>query len=391
MKAGRRMDTRVFSPLAVRPLSKTPDCGAGKCLGRRQQNGRLVQAATFAWPGIAVGLAVLFQAIAPAEAFAQMGFLGIGMQEPALSNAAKFDTPGPARFEPLIGVEAGVAFLQRSADPSHVLAINDGTLTGGVQDIIETTDVLEPDAQTAYRLKFSMFNLCSHLPGLDMDATFIGSEDTTSSVTLNAANFPLTTNMVPVFFNGIPASPVASYDLKIESDFNSREWNIGYRPLPGLRLLAGRRWLRLREDYDIVQSGTGNLISGFFTDSANEASGYQIGAEATFWTNGVWRLYGRGLYGSLENEVTGEAIASNFQIRFDDEVDTQLMDLEIGVSGRISSWATVHVSYQKLVVDDFATVLNQSDALFLTGSDTQQPVYHEVEWQAIQFGLTLIW
>lgn len=334
-------------------------------------------------------VAAMLHLTTPQTVCAEFGVLA--MEGPVASNASKLDIPGPVRFEPLLGIEAGVAFLRRSADPTHELAINDGTLTGGVRDTIADTSVLEPDSQAAYRLKFSLFNLSSCLPGLDMDATFVGSEDTTSSATLNAANFSSTTDMVPVFFNAIPASPVASYDLKIESDFNSREWNVGYRPMARLRLLAGLRSIRLREDYDIVQSGTTNFTSGFFTDSTNEAFGYQFGAEATLWTNGVWRLYGRGLYGSLENEVTGEAISSNFQIRFDDEVDTKLMDLEIGLSGRISSWAMLHVAYQKLTVDDFATVLNQSNALFLTGSNSQQPVYDEVDWQAIQFGLTLIW
>lgn len=324
-------------------------------------------------------------------AFAQIGVLGIGLDAPALSSAAKFDTKGPSRFEPLIGVEAGVMFVTRSADSSSILAVTDGTLTGGSQDTIADTSLLDPESQTAYRLKFSLFNLSRWVPGLDMDATFIGAEDDTSSATLNAANFSNTTDMVPVFFNAIPASPVQSYDLTIQSDFNTRDWNLGYRPIPGLRLLAGLRWLRLKEDYDIVQSGSTSIVSGFFTESTNDAFGYQLGAEATIWTNGVWRIFGSVKYATLENDVTGDAVSSNFQIRFDDSVDTKMLDLEIGLSGRIAPNVLLHAAYQRFTVDDFATVLNQSAALQLTGSNSQQPIYSEVEWDGIQFGLTLIW
>jgi hypothetical protein len=359
---------------------------------RRQRAGdrRTVFLDSLPWCLVVAIASCVTAATLPSDLSADESIFGWGSPSAAGSNEAKLDMPGPERFEPVFGFEAGVLFLQRSSDAGQTIAYSDGTQ--GPQQPIVTSAVLDPDSIAASRLRVCLFNLTKHVPGLDMDGTFISADDRTGEVTISATNYP-TTNVVPFFFGGIPRSPVDTYTLTVDSDFNTGDWTIGYRPVPRLRLLAGLRWLRLKEDYDIVQggSGGGGTVTGFFTKSVNEAFGVEIGTEATLWSNGVVRLFGRGKYAWLENSVDGDAIAANYQITFEDKIDTNLLDLEFGATIRAARWLLFQVSYQGLFLDDLASVLGQADALDLTGTNDQQPVYTDVDWSGVHFGATFVW
>ena len=295
------------------------------------------------------------------------------------------DIDGPQQHYPIIGVELGGISLQRSQDQAFPMVFTDG-LSGPVE-VIATSEIVSPDSAGGTRFALNLFNLSDRVGGLDMEATFFEVSDELGDAVVDITGFN-TTNVIPVFFNAIPASPEAVETFSFKSAIESIEWNLGYRPVAGLRLIAGLRWFDLKEQFDRVAAQS-NL--GFFSETDNDLFGVQIGAEATIWTNGTFRVYGSGKWAFLENEVRGESILANADIGFRDEVDSTLFDLEIGVSAAISGCASLQIAYQGLFLQDATAILPQSNSLNVFGSNDQTPIYSDIDWNGVHFGITFVW
>ncbi|MEO1617191.1 MAG: hypothetical protein AAFV88_15175 [Planctomycetota bacterium] len=306
--------------------------------------------------------------------------------EAPLSQLAKpewFDVDGPERFEPILGVEFGGIWLQRSEDNTFPLVLDDSFTT-----LLSDSSILEPESASGFRFALQLFNLSKHVPGLDTELIYFEVGDTVADKSLNAANYPTASVLNTVFFQGVPASPVAANTFRVESDIESIEWNLNYRPMARLKLISGLRLVNLEEDFDITDTGT---LNGVFSNADNEFFGFQFGGEATVWTNGVFRVFASGKYAFFDNDIDGTAVAQNATIDFSGDEDASLFDLEIGVSGAISSVATLQVAYQGLFLNDAASAVNQSNELTLFGSDNQAPALSDLEWHGLHFGITFVW
>ncbi|MEM6474105.1 MAG: hypothetical protein AAF802_31435 [Planctomycetota bacterium] len=300
-----------------------------------------------------------------------------------LAKPSWFDVDGPERFAPIIGAEFGGIWLQRSEDATFDLVLDDS-----LSQVLADSGIMEPDSAGGFRFAFQMFNLTDHLPGLDMELIYFEVGDTVADASLNAGSFPSASVLNPIFFSGIPVTPVAANTFRLESDIESIEWNLNYRPLPRLKLISGLRWVNLEESFDITDAGT---TTGVFSNADNEFFGVQIGGEATIWTNGVFRLFASGKYAFLENDIDGNATALNNSIDYSGDDDASLFDLEIGVSGAISKSATLQVAYQGLFLSDAASALDQSNQLSLFTTAAQQPSLTDLEWHGVHFGITFVW
>ena len=54
-----------------------------------------------------------------------------------------------------------------------------------------------------------LYNLTRHVPGLDTDVVWLSLDDRIADSTVDATGQP-TTNVLPIFYGGIPVTPVSS-------------------------------------------------------------------------------------------------------------------------------------------------------------------------------------
>ncbi|EMI15957.1 hypothetical protein RMSM_07112 [Rhodopirellula maiorica SM1] len=303
-----------------------------------------------------------------------------------LNNFDKLDLPGPHRYEPLFGVDVGGLALKRSGPDAFPLLYTDSS------ELVETSDAIDPEIKLGTRISVTLFNLTRYAPGVDFDFVFLSVDDMVAETQFDASNYT-TTNLNPLFYGGSPVSPDPSYTMFLDSDLDSAEWMIGYRPIQRIRLSAGLRWIRLDETFDVID--TASLATstrlGFFSTASNEAFGFQIGGEATLWTNGRSRIYARGKYAALNNEVQGSAVALNTSFTYEGEKDTSLVDVEIGGAMWLCSWASLQLAYQGLWLEDAVGALEQSSSQSFFDASTQTPAYHDLNWNGLNFGFSMVW
>ena len=307
-----------------------------------------------------------------------------------MSNFGKLDSPTkPHRFEPLLGVEIGGISLQRSHPDAFDLVATDGTM--GPAETIATSDVVKPDIKTGWRFAATMYNLTDHVPGLDIDFVYFDVRGVLANKSVNATGYN-TTDVIPTFYGGIPAAPVPDYTLISESDLDSFELLVGYRPYARVRMTLGLRWLNVKETFDVLDTAQlPDTVSGFYSDGNNEAFGWQIGGDVVFWSGKYVRVYGKAKYAGMNNDVGGNAIAENVQFVYSGDVDTSLVDLEFGLHVPMGDWASFKVAYQGLFLDDAVGAVEQSNEQSFFDPLLQVPQYHDIEWHGFQFGFSLLW
>ncbi|MEM6366444.1 MAG: hypothetical protein AAF745_18605, partial [Planctomycetota bacterium] len=156
---------------------------------------------------------------------------------------------------------------------------------------------------------------------------------------------------------------------------------------------AGLRWIDLAEDFDILDTASlsTQVINGFRSQVDNEAFGFQLGMEATLWSNDILRLFWGGKYAYLSNDVTGDGIAQNAVIQFEDTLDSSLLEMEIGISARIARWASVEFAYHGLQLYDVAGILSQSRGIDILGVSDPEPISSDIGWNGFHFGFNFMW
>ncbi|GAA5507113.1 hypothetical protein [Novipirellula caenicola] len=324
-------------------------------------------------PSLAVGGSSMLEFDAPAA-------------DRPLNNFDKLDLPGPHRFEPLFGVDIGALALKRSGPDAFPLLYTDSL------ELVETSDAIDPEMKLGARISVTLFNLTRYAPGFDCDFVFLSVDDMVAETQFDAGNYT-TTNLNPLFYGGLPSAPDPSYTMFLDSDLDSAEWMIGYRPIQRIRLTAGLRWFRLDETFDVIDTASlaTTTRSGFFSTASNEAFGVQVGGEATLWTNGRSRIYARGKFAALNNEVHGSAVALNTSFNYEGDKDTSLVDVEVGGSMWLCSWASLQLAYQGLWLEDAVGALEQSSSQSFFDASSQTPAYHDLNWNGLNFGFSMIW
>jgi hypothetical protein len=201
------------------------------------------------------------------------------------------------------------------------------------------------------------------------------------------------TQVVPSFFGGAPANPIGTVTSHYETELRNVEYNLRYRSLrtPGIRWLAGLRYMKMDESFNFDTTDGGAVSRGFFSAARNELFGAQVGADWTFWTNGRSRLFTSGKYALFHNDIDGRARAADptgtpLQIAYGDRETSGLFDFEVGGALAITTWCSVKIAYQGLFAQDWATATEQSRAFSLTTGNGQvsyaDPQFHGLNLSA---------
>ncbi|MEM7313249.1 MAG: hypothetical protein AAF497_08865 [Planctomycetota bacterium] len=201
--------------------------------------------------------------------------------------------------------------------------------------------------------------------------------------------------VIPYFFDAIPINPTDQETVTYISDLQNYEFNLRYRGVPGIQLLAGVRYFEVDETFDVFHSfGTVNRL-GFFSFNKNEFLGGQIGIATTFWSNAASSIYGSAKYGFMRNYVGGranalDAFGNSVNVRFTDNNFSNLLDLELGVYGALTKRFGFKGGYRGIFVDSFAALPDQSAEFHLFGGPGEV-AYRGGRWHGFFVSIETVW
>ncbi len=316
-------------------------------------------------------------AVLPSLAFGQSIF--------DFSNQGSLDRNTPLRFKPVVGLEMGGIWLSRKAPDSQDFVFD------GTGNTLLNADQLQGNMGCGLDATLSLFNLFGDSKAVDVQMRFFQASDMAAHETLTA------TSVIPVFYNSVPATPAASYNLDYESQIRSFEANLVARTPYRLRFLAGFRFFEVDEIFNVIDntSSSSTTTLGSFSRSENTMAGGQIGAEGTLLSNGYSRLFGSFKWALLSNDVVGTASANDssgnpVQADARDNIASQLLDFQIGSSLGLSRYFSLYTGYQGLVASDIALGLEQSRNASLFANNN--PVFvSDSQWHGFKITGMFTW
>ena len=124
------------------------------------------------------------------------------------------DLASPLRFKPIMGVEIGFISMRRST-PQSFSFVQD-------QNGAELLNMDQLQGGSGYGLdtKLHFYNLFSDSKAIDVEMRYFQVSDMTFDQTLTA------TQVIPLFFNAVPASPVSTNQVYYNSLIRSFESNL---------------------------------------------------------------------------------------------------------------------------------------------------------------------
>lgn len=303
------------------------------------------------------------------------------------SNQAALDADTPLRHKPVVGLEMGVVALARETPESQTL------VEDNVGNPIFDANQLQGSMGAGLDTTLNFFNLFSDCKAIDVQLRFFQAGDMASTQRVtSSAN-------TTIFFNSIPATPVASNDVIYESRVRSFEANLVGRTPYRLRFLMGYRFFELDERFDINNAVTSssNSTLGVFSIAENTMGGFQVGSEATLLTNGHSRIFGAFKYAILNNDVVGSARAVDAntttpaQADTYDSVTSSLLDFQLGGSIGFTRSLSLYAGYQGLVLSDVILGLEQSRQGGVIGTTSNLPYYQDAQFHGFKITGMATW
>lgn len=168
------------------------------------------------------------------------------------------------------------------------------------------------------------------------------------------------TNVVPVFFGGIPAAPVNSYTITSQSQMDNFELNQWVRYSDRVRLGLGLRIIDMREEFDIKET---NSSDGFFSITDNEMFGGQFALQYLFYSTDRMAVYFQGKSGLYYNRVKLSATAQNVQMTPDEDELSFVGDLRLVADFPLTDILSLRAGYQATFLTRVAQGIDQNDNL----------------------------
>jgi len=303
---------------------------------------------------------------------------------PSMSNHASLDSALPERLAPVWGLDVGGIWLRRASPDSQTLAIDQSG------NVLSNADQLQGSMGKGLDLTANFFNVPSQSP-LDFQMRFFQASDMNAEQTLTA------TTVNPNFFQGTLADPGPTYGLFYISQVRSFEANLIYRTPIRIRLIGGFRYFEVDEVYDILDPASSPTTKiGVFSWTENAMAGGQLGVEGILVSNGYGRIFGSCKWACLANNSSGFAQATDpstgsfIDSTADDNITSQLLDLQLGGSLGLTRAISIYSGYQGLVASDLGMVLEQSrNASIAAGTN---PVFRsDTQWHGFRLCASFVW
>jgi hypothetical protein len=301
-----------------------------------------------------------------------------------MCNQAALDSNTPQRFQPVFGLDVGAIWLGRTTPDSQTLVVDQNG------NALSNANQLKGSMGDGLDASLSFFNLFRDKP-IDFQMRFFQASDMTATQTLTA------TQVIPVFYGGIPATPTNSNDLFYQSQIRSFEANAVFRTPFRLRFLTGFRYFEVDEIYDVIDNvnSSAGVTAGFSSRAENMMAGGQVGAEGTLISNDNGRVFGSFKWAYLGNNAFGAASAADssgglLEEIAEDSISSQLLDFQLGGALGLSKRFSIYAGYQGLVASDLSLALNQNqNASIFAGTN---PIFKsDGQWHGFKVNLVSIW
>lgn len=204
----------------------------------------------------------------------------------------------------------------------------------------------------------------------------------------NIVNGP---NVIPVFFNSIPAEPVDNYDIEYDSSLETYELNYWGGSVPNWRFGVGGRFINFRERFDILSTPTAvpNSTGGNFSDTDNDLLGVQFLAEFRKWISRSTVIEAGSRTGIYNNNVDVRAFAANGQLHRETNLFSFVGNWNAGLRfhNSLGYW---RVGYETIFLTNVAVAPDQSEALSLFNTSANEIVAGDAFYHGVYAGFELM-
>jgi len=254
-------------------------------------------------------------------------------------------------------LQADVLFLARSHDPDQVVAV---TLPPASQTVLTADDAalsgkLQPGLLMTYGIRFDQVSA--------LELTFFGFNNWHSSAVANDGGQLSLPGTLPLITQDF------IFADRIKIDYTSSIYNAeaNYtQTISGLKLLAGFRYVRLNDSFDINSTVDAfSSSSDYLVRAKNNLIGGQIGMGFDWqWDRLTLGALGKfGVYGNIAEQNTLLKDLNNTFVRrnFQDHTTVTSVIGEIGLdaSYRVLDWLSFRVGYRFMWIDNLALAPDQ--------------------------------
>ncbi len=247
-------------------------------------------------------------------------------------------------------VDVGTIGLTREKPDSQVLAEDENF------DPILNADSLQGSMQFGAKANIDFREVKPWLGGTDLHFGYFGINSLDAGTRVDALQ------VRSIFFQAYPQNPPPSFDFTYSSNLYSGEANLKFASRSRVRPIAGLRFFKLEDTYDVFRNSSGPLI-GFRSLTNNTLFGGQIGLEGELWRTRRVHLYGFGKVAAMHNEVEGSATAQNAYREFSDSTYTTLVDAGTGAEILVAGPLAFRVGYRSLFASDVALGIDQNGSI----------------------------
>jgi hypothetical protein len=262
----------------------------------------------------------------------------------------------PASPVDRVSVEIGSIGLIREIPDDQVIAIDQNN-----QSILSANE-LQGGMQFGLKTTLDIRNVSYVWGGTDLQLGYFGINSMDAEETIQAAQAR------PVFFNGVPVNPTTSALMNYSSNLYSGETNLRFRSYSCLRPIAGLRYFKLEDNYDVSVLGANANRNNSNTN--NSMFGGQFGLDGDLWITRRVTYYATGKLGLMHNRIEGaaEAVDSSqnaLVANFKDSTFSTLVDTGVGARIRLAGPLSLNVGYQFLFASKLALGIDQNEAISL--------------------------
>ncbi len=245
------------------------------------------------------------------------------------------------RLRPSVSLEA--LFLSRSdiSGPTFVF-----DMSGPVLDYSDLTF----DLETGFRVGYGVFT--NDQSGFEFQ--FLRHENDFDQIVDGPS-------VTPVFFGGVPASPVSSYDVVYDVEMTSYEANYWIRANPSTRIGLGGRVFDFNETFDILFDGAAG--DGFFGRTENQLYGLQVVADHRRSLGNGCAIVLAGKAGGFFNDLEVEGVTQTAVLNRGGDEFSFALDYRAGIELQLDFMTKLFIGYQGVYVTDLALAPTQSNNL----------------------------
>lgn len=279
-----------------------------------------------------------------------------------------------------MGVQLGVLGLVRERPDSQILADDEN-----INPTLNATE-LQGSMQVGVNTLVDFYNVHRALGGTDVQFGYFGINSLDAEEQISSGE------VILVFCNSYPVNPPPDSTFLYSSNLYSGEANLRSMSRARIRPIAGLRFLKLEDQFDIYHDVSGTK-SGGFSKTNNHLFGGQFGAEADVMRFGQTRWYARGKFSTMHNQVDGSARAADstgnaVEKYYGDMHFATLVDAGTGLDIGLAGPLTLRVGHRALVAGGVATGLDQSRSINLLATG-EKMVFGSQQWHGIDLAAML--